>query len=338
MPQKEQVSSLSNALQAIDSQLAAKADLVNGKVPAAQIPSIAINDTFAVNSEAEMVSLSAQKGDLAVRADIEKTFVLQGDDPTILSSWQEILSPTAPVRSVNNKTGSVVLTPQDVGASPASHTHVSSDISELAEAIDDRIAALLQAGSGVTISYNDAANTLTISASGIGEVVSQTEPTSPAIGLLWREVDANGVTIGRWERRSTPVGDRWLAQQPTEQGIVLTNASSMQSFTNLTPIRNGSGEVFFESLQLTMLVANGTGHNNDSYYRFEIGVFDGQNSGSVDYVVTSQAFTLPNNRYVLRQDTGIMYIRPNAYRLGISGFSSPGNYRASFVVYTREVR
>ena len=36
------------------------------------------------------------------------------------------------------------------------------------EDVDDRVAALLQAGSGVTLVYNDGSNTLTISSSGGG--------------------------------------------------------------------------------------------------------------------------------------------------------------------------
>lgn len=39
-------------------------------------------------------------------------------------------------------------------------------MSDFNEAVDDRVAALLVAGSNITLSYNDAANTLTISASG----------------------------------------------------------------------------------------------------------------------------------------------------------------------------
>lgn len=38
--------------------------------------------------------------------------------------------------------------------------------SQLDELIDDRVAALLQAGANVTLTYNDGANTLTISATG----------------------------------------------------------------------------------------------------------------------------------------------------------------------------
>jgi hypothetical protein len=52
----------------------------------------------------------------------------------------------------------------------ASHTGTqpSTTISDFAEAVDDRVAALLVAGANVTLSYNDAGNALTISAAGGG--------------------------------------------------------------------------------------------------------------------------------------------------------------------------
>ena len=45
-------------------------------------------------------------------------------------------------------------------------TQTASTISDFSEAVDDRVAALLVAGSNVTLTYNDAANTLTVAASG----------------------------------------------------------------------------------------------------------------------------------------------------------------------------
>ena len=47
---------------------------------------------------------------------------------------------------------------------PSAHTHTTADITGFAEAVDDRVASLLVAGSNIGISYNDVANTLTISA------------------------------------------------------------------------------------------------------------------------------------------------------------------------------
>lgn len=45
-------------------------------------------------------------------------------------------------------------------------TQAASTISDFSEAVDDRVSALLVAGAGVTLTYNDAANTLTVAASG----------------------------------------------------------------------------------------------------------------------------------------------------------------------------
>lgn len=50
------------------------------------------------------------------------------------------------------------------GKANSSHTHSTGDVNGLVEAIDDRVAALLVAGDNITITYNDAANTLTIDA------------------------------------------------------------------------------------------------------------------------------------------------------------------------------
>jgi hypothetical protein len=62
-----------------------------GKVPVSQLPSTVLIDTFVVNSEVAMLALSAEQGDIAVRTDIETTFILQGTDPTNLGDWIELL-------------------------------------------------------------------------------------------------------------------------------------------------------------------------------------------------------------------------------------------------------
>jgi len=44
------------------------------------------------------------------------------------------------------------------------HTHTAVQITDFSEAVDDRVSSLLVAGSGVTLTYNDVSNSLTISA------------------------------------------------------------------------------------------------------------------------------------------------------------------------------
>jgi hypothetical protein len=47
-------------------------------------------------------------------------------------------------------------------------TQTASTISDFSEAVDDRVSSLLVAGTNVTLTYNDGANTLTIDAAGGG--------------------------------------------------------------------------------------------------------------------------------------------------------------------------
>ena len=88
----------------------------DGKIPSSIIPSIAITDTFVVDSESAMLALTAQVGDVAVRSDLGKTYILKSSPATSIDNWQVILTPASPVTSVNSKTGNVVLAASDVGA------------------------------------------------------------------------------------------------------------------------------------------------------------------------------------------------------------------------------
>jgi hypothetical protein len=86
----------------------------DGKIPSSQIPAIAITDTFVVASQAAMLALVAEKGDVAVRTDLNKSFILSGTNPAILANWQELLTPTDAVLSVNGQTGTVSLTTSNI--------------------------------------------------------------------------------------------------------------------------------------------------------------------------------------------------------------------------------
>lgn len=68
--------------------------------------------------------------------------------------------------AANARTNLGLVIGTDVAAQ--SHTQTASTITDFSEAVDDRVAALLVAGSNVTLTYNDVANTLTVAASGGG--------------------------------------------------------------------------------------------------------------------------------------------------------------------------
>lgn len=56
-----------------------------------------------------------------------------------------------------------------VGDAPTAHTHTASEVTDFSEAVDDRVSALLVAGTNITLTYNDGANTLTVAASGVSQ-------------------------------------------------------------------------------------------------------------------------------------------------------------------------
>ena len=82
-----------------------------GKLPTSQLPGIAVHTTFVVASQAAMLAVTgADEGDLAVRTDLNKTFILTATPASTLGNWQELLTPTDSVTSVDGNTGAVSLT------------------------------------------------------------------------------------------------------------------------------------------------------------------------------------------------------------------------------------
>ena len=80
---------------------------VSGKINPSQLPALAITDTFVVASQAAMLALTAQVGDIAVRTDLSQTFILKTDGSTVLANWQELQTPTDSVASVFGRVGVV---------------------------------------------------------------------------------------------------------------------------------------------------------------------------------------------------------------------------------------
>lgn len=93
---------------------------ITGKVPASALPEIG-TAPYVVDSQAAMLNLPAVPGRQAIRTDIGATFVLAEEPASELDNWVEMVS-RSDVTSVNDKTGSVVLTKADVGLSEVNNT------------------------------------------------------------------------------------------------------------------------------------------------------------------------------------------------------------------------
>jgi|GEM_PF-1568706 len=131
----------------VDNSLALKLDanqkgVANGvatlgsdsKIPISQLPALAINDTFTAANQSAMLALTAQRGDVCIRTDVGKTFILSTDNPATLADWKEITA-SGQVSSVNGQTGTVTLTAAQVGAAATTHTHAISDVTNLSSSL-----------------------------------------------------------------------------------------------------------------------------------------------------------------------------------------------------------
>lgn len=97
-------------------------DITTGTLPSSVLPALAINDVFVVANQAAMLALTAQRGDIAKRTDLNgQSFVLSADAPGTLGNWVA-LNTTSDVTSVNGQTGVVVVTKTDVGLANADNT------------------------------------------------------------------------------------------------------------------------------------------------------------------------------------------------------------------------
>jgi hypothetical protein len=94
----------------------------SGKLNPSQLPAIAVTDTSVVASQTAMLALTAEVGDLAVRTDLNKTFILRVSPASTLGNWQELLTPTGAVASVYGRTGIVTAQSGDYTADQITET------------------------------------------------------------------------------------------------------------------------------------------------------------------------------------------------------------------------
>ena len=97
-----------------------------GKLDDLVIPKIAISETSVVDTQAAMLALTAEIGDVCVRTDLSKTYILRAEPASTLANWQELLNPDSPVQSVAGKTGVVTLTKSDVGLGSVSNYGIAT--------------------------------------------------------------------------------------------------------------------------------------------------------------------------------------------------------------------
>jgi len=215
----------------------------SGKLTASQVPAIAVTDTFVVASQVAMLALSAaETGDVAVRTDINKSFILKGVDYSVIGDWQELLTPTDAVQSVNGQSGTVVLDSDDISEGASNKYYASSlfdadlatkDTGDLAE--------------GSNLYFTDARAKSAAVANSISDSITDVAPSQNAVFDALAGKQAASANL---DEADTFFGSTDLSAAEAEQLSDGSNADSLhkhsklfQSFTNNTGASIAAGSV-----------------------------------------------------------------------------------------------
>lgn len=79
----------------------------SGKLLTSALPALALTDIFEVASQAAMLALDAQIGDIAIRTDSNQTYALASAPAATLANWKLLRTPTDVVQSVAGLTGAI---------------------------------------------------------------------------------------------------------------------------------------------------------------------------------------------------------------------------------------
>jgi len=165
----------------------------SGKLDISILPALAITDTFVVATQVAMLALTAEVGDVSIRTDLNKSYILKTTGATTFSNWQELLTPTDSVSSVAGKAGTVILTKADVGLANVANvdTTTTANITDstnkrlLTDAQEAKVDTLSGTNTGdqvipiQTVAGRTGAIVLTSTDVGLGNVTNTTDASKP---------------------------------------------------------------------------------------------------------------------------------------------------------------
>lgn len=275
----------------------------NGKLADSVIPAVAITDTFVVDNESKMLALSVQVGDIAVRTDINKSFILQRPPASTLENWIELKTPDSKVTSVAGKTGAVTLGKGDIGLGNVDNT--SDNVKSVASAVkwtSPRTISFTGALTGsVSIdgSKDVSLNTNLIShnhsSDNINEMTGYTKPSSTGSILA---TDTLNQAVGKLEKAldGKQASGNYEPANPNIQSHI-SSAHLALGTTSSTAFRGDQGKIAYDHSQSThapttaqknsditkaeieaKLIGNITTHTHNYAQKYSVSIGDGSNS------------------------------------------------------------
>jgi hypothetical protein len=213
-----------------------------GRIPTSQLPALALTDVYTVVSQVAQLALTAQEGDVAIRTDLNKSFVHNGGVAGTMADWSELLTPTDAVLSVAGRTGAITLAAVDItdfSAAVAATAAVTANTAKVTNATHTGDATGSTALTLATVNSN-------VGTFGLAGSVAQFVVN--AKGLITSAVNV-AINIA-----STAISDFASAVRGQVE-------SALVAGTNVTITPSGSGA----TRQLTIAAAGGGGSTNLSY-------------------------------------------------------------------------
>lgn len=230
----------------------------SGKLDTSILPSISITDVFTVDSESAMLALNVQKGDICIRTDENKTYILQNEPASELQNWLELATPTDSVQSVNGKTGTVTLNYQDVGAvqanteiTGATKCKITYDSKGLVTAGEDLtatdipdISETYETKSNKSDSFTDSSSTTYASTKALVDGLAtkaEVKKFTVTVGTSWTQGAGNEytqeVTVDGILETDTPTIDLSLSDN------VETAKAQIEGWSNVSRVTTGAGKI-----------------------------------------------------------------------------------------------
>jgi len=212
----------------------------DGKLSVAILPAVAITETFVVTSNAEMLALTAQIGDVAVMNDPDNygSFILMAEPASTLSNWQKLLTPTSPVTSVAGRIGDIILTKADVGLDDVDNTSdLNKPISTATQtALDDKMNLVTGAIEDNIAVYDDAGQ-VKDSGTSIVDILDELEDITDAlavdfvqrdISIDFSETNLNVTAITTYDKITN---GPTITAQAKDMVIVTADATATPAYT-----------------------------------------------------------------------------------------------------------
>jgi hypothetical protein len=186
-----------------------------------------------------MLALTAEVGDLAVRTDLNKTFILRVSPASTLGNWQELLAPTDSVTSVYGRTGVVTAQSGDYTADQITETAFNKILTSAERTKLAGIATGATANSSDSALRDRATHTGTQLASTISDFAGTVLATvltglSLATSSVISATDTVLVALGKLQAQITTLGTSKQDTLVSGTNIKTVNTQSILGSGNIT--------------------------------------------------------------------------------------------------------